>query len=48
MLFFNKNFSDINPTCYAISTQKEIFKRIVKDILSGDKFAKIHVFNIVI
>ena len=45
MLFFNKNFSDINPTCYAISTQKEIFKRIVKDILSGDKFAKIHEVN---
>lgn len=35
-----KLFCDINPTCYAVSLQKEILKRHVKDILSKEKFAK--------
>ncbi len=35
-------FCDINPTCYAISAQKEICKRHVKDMLSKDKIAKSH------
>lgn len=34
-----KLFCDINPTCYAISLQKEICKRHVKDFLSREKFA---------
>jgi len=33
-------FCDINPTCYAISLQKEICKRHVKDFMSKEKFAK--------
>jgi len=36
----NKLFCDINPTCYAISRQKEICKRHLKDLLSNEKFAK--------
>lgn len=32
-------FCDINPTCYAISLQKEICKRHIKDFLSAHKFA---------
>lgn len=36
----NKNFCDINPTCYAISLRKEIIKRHLKDLFSGEKFAK--------
>lgn len=32
-------FCEINPTCYAISLQKEICKRHVKDLLGGKKFA---------
>ncbi|MDL2236977.1 VanW family protein [Christensenellaceae bacterium OttesenSCG-928-K19] len=35
-----KLFCDINPTCYAISLQKEICKRHIKDLLSKEKFAK--------
>lgn len=33
-------FCDISPTCYAISSQKEICKRHLKDLSSKDKFAK--------
>lgn len=36
-----KLFCDINPTCYAISCQKEICKRHIKNFLSKEKFAKI-------
>jgi len=36
----NKLFCDINPTCYAISLQKEIIKRHIKNVFSGIKFAK--------
>ena len=36
----NKLFCEINLTCYAISLQKEIFKRHLKDLLSREKFAK--------
>ncbi len=36
----NKLFCEINPTCYAISLQKEIIKRHIKDLLSKEKFAK--------
>ena len=41
-MFWNKNklFCDINPTCYAISLQKEIYKRHLKNLLSKEKFAK--------
>lgn len=35
-----KLFCDINPTCYAISLQKEICKRHIKNLLSKEKFAK--------
>ena len=35
-----KLFCEINPTCYAISLQKEIFKRHLKNLLSHEKFAK--------
>lgn len=37
-----KLFCEINPTCYAISLQKEICKRHLKDFLGKYKFAKIH------
>lgn len=33
-------FCEINPTCYAISLQKEIVKRHLKDLLSKEKYAK--------
>lgn len=33
-------FCEINPTCYAISMQKEILKRHIKNILSKEKMAK--------
>lgn len=33
-------FCDINPTCYAISVQKEIIKRHLKNLCSGLQFAK--------
>ena len=36
----NKLFCDINPTCYAISLQKEICKRYLKNLLSNEKLAK--------
>lgn len=36
----NKNFCDINPVCFAISSEKEIFKRYIKDALGKEKFAK--------
>ena len=36
----DKLFCEINPTCYAISLQKEIIKRHIKDFLSKEKFAK--------
>lgn len=41
-MFFNKNknFCDINPLCYEISTYKGIFIRIVQDMFSNQKFAK--------
>ena len=35
-----KLFCDINPTCYKISLQKEIFIRKIKDIISKEKIAK--------
>lgn len=35
-----RNFCDINPFCYAISKQKEIIKRLLKDFFSKEKFAK--------
>ncbi len=35
-----KLFCDINPTCYAISIQKERFKRHIKNMVSSEKFAK--------
>lgn len=36
----DKLFCEINPTCYAISLQKEICKRHIKNLLSNEKFAK--------
>lgn len=39
-MFLNKNFCDINPLCYTISTKKEVCKRHLKDLLSKEKFAK--------
>ena len=36
----NKFFCDINPLCYAISVQKEVFKRHLRDFSSKEKFAK--------
>lgn len=36
----NKNFCDINPLFFAISTQKGIFQRNLKDLISDTKFAK--------
>lgn len=35
-----KLFCEINPTCYAISLQKEIMKRHIKNLLKHEKFAK--------
>ncbi len=35
-----KLFCDINPTCYRISLEKEIFKRHIKNVVSKDKIAK--------
>ena len=39
---FDKNtlFCDINPTCYAISLQKEICKRHLKNLFSKERVAK--------
>lgn len=41
-MFWNKGklFCEINPACYAISLQKEIIKRHIKDFFSKEKFAK--------
>lgn len=36
----DKLFCDINPTCYAISLQKEILKRHIKNMTGNEKFAK--------
>lgn len=36
----HKRFCDINPTCYKISMEKEIFKRNISDLFSGVKLAK--------
>jgi len=36
----DKLFCDINPTCYAISEQKEICKRHIKNMLSKENYAK--------
>lgn len=36
----DKLFCDISPTCYAISVQKEIVKRHIKNLLNHEKFAK--------
>ena len=36
----DKLFCEISPTCYAISLQKEICKRHIKNALSDEKFAK--------
>ena len=33
-------FCEINPACYAISLQKEIIKRHIKDLSSEERFAK--------
>lgn len=35
-----KLFCDINSTCYKISVRKEIMRRNLKDLFSGEKFAK--------
>lgn len=41
-MLWNKNirFCDINPTCYKISTQKEIIKQKIRNLFSKEKFAK--------
>lgn len=41
MVFWNKEllFCDINPTCYAISLQKEIMKRHLQDMKKKETFA---------
>lgn len=41
-MLFNKtkNFCDINPFCYAISMQKGIFQRNIKDLFSRETFSK--------
>lgn len=36
----NKLFCDINPTCYAISEQKEIVKRHIKNLFSKETYAR--------
>lgn len=36
----DKLFCEINPTCYAISLQKEVLKRHIKDMTGNEKFAK--------
>lgn len=43
-MFWNKDklFCDINPTCYAISEQKEICVRHIHDFLGKEQFAKQH------
>jgi len=41
-MFWNKDklFCDINPTCYAISEQKEIIKRHISDFVGRENYAK--------
>ncbi len=41
-MFFYKDklFCDINPTCYAISEQKEICKRHIADIIGRENYAR--------
>ncbi|MDR2940627.1 MAG: VanW family protein [Clostridiales bacterium] len=41
-MFWNKDmlFCDIHPICYAISTQKEICRRHLKNLLDGEKYAR--------
>lgn len=34
-------FCEINPTCYKISLQKEIFKRHIKNLVNNENYAKI-------
>lgn len=41
----DKLFCDINPTCYAISEQKEICRRHIQNLLSKEKFASVHSGN---
>lgn len=36
----DKLFCEINPTCYAISLHKEIFKRHIKNLFDKEKYAK--------
>lgn len=36
----DKLFCEINPFCYAVSLQKEIIKRHIKDFFGKEKFAK--------
>ncbi len=36
----DKLFCEINPTCYAISLQKEVLKRHIKNMTGNEKFAK--------
>ncbi len=42
-MLFNKDklFCDINPACYAISLQKEICRRYIKDFFGNEHFARI-------
>ncbi|MBR4627132.1 MAG: VanW family protein [Ruminococcus sp.] len=42
-MFWNKDklFCDINPTCYAISEQKEIIKRHISDLRGKENYAKL-------
>ncbi|GGE38080.1 VanW family protein [Streptococcus himalayensis] len=44
MVFWNKDvlFCELNPTCYAISMQKEIVKRHLQDFKRKPNFAKQH------
>ncbi len=37
----NKNFCDINPLFFAISTQKGIVQRNLNDLISDTKFANL-------
>lgn len=40
MKFKGKNFCDLNPAFFTISTQKEICKRHIKNLTSNEKYAK--------
>lgn len=39
----DKLFCDINPTCYAISEQKEICRRHIQDFLGKEKFSSLRI-----